>query len=429
MHIVWYLGQIMKNFKMLWSRFVFCFFLAMSSIETWGFVGNNPRHRRRLFVVPSPITSNSPCRLSAFSKYTESSGSSNVKFVDSTTKKIQSSKSYNLASPREWLEFQEAMTSSSGAYTVIRCDFRPSTSDWDIWGQEFHIQRLKESIFHVDTCPDDCDLSAAETESIRLISILLDDAQQRFQKLEHDPSPESLITLMLTILWTPDTDSNGLQVDVHGYSSEAFSEPKAYDPSPVTANLAMSDTSTHLATPLPNRYNSSPHAKLSAWCSRRRPLERMFKAGGNDEVILVESVLNRVYLLEGLTSNLFVLYPGGVLRTVDTDSALGGYSRQMIINAANQCGLDVEIGPILLDESSLWEEVFLTSSIKIAMPVAQLNRPIYESSSSSTEKSEGSSLIGFEEVWSSPLSSSQDKPAWKMLYDAIVSSHQRKGSL
>jgi hypothetical protein len=374
------------------------------------------------FVQPK-ILSHHSCRLASFSKHTDlirdNNGSSEIGLVESSSGKFDLH-DYNLVSPREWLEFKEATDGAPGAYTVIRCDFRPRSRDWDIWGEEFHTARLQESITYLDAHSKDHDLKAAAAESNRLMAMLLDSAKDQWLETilkDNEVSPESsIITLMLTILWRPIEMSSQVQVDVHGYSTEILTEAHSYSPIPVNANIAESSSHEAGKKSLPSRYDNFPQAKLSSWCNRRRILETTFKRDPSDEVILAESIYRHLYLLEGLTSNLFVLYPGGVVRTVDTDSALGGYSRQLIIDAAEECGLQVDVGPIPVDESSLWEEVFLTSSIKIVTPVAQINRPVVESGSSTTSRP-----ISFEEIWV-PSISSREEPAWKILYEKILSS-------
>ena len=151
---------------------------------------------------------------------------------------------------------------------------------------------------------------------------------------------------------------------------------------------------------LPNRYKNFPRAKLSSWCRRRRLLEDIFKLKGMGDVILTKdcddqgnfrkqesttsSVAGRsatkitessVELLEGLTTNLFAVYPGRILRTAPSKYVLGGYVRKMIIDCAEKCGYKVEFRTISLADSYLWEEVFLTSSIRLIVPVKRILLP------------------------------------------------------
>jgi branched-subunit amino acid aminotransferase/4-amino-4-deoxychorismate lyase len=80
--------------------------------------------------------------------------------------------------------------------------------------------------------------------------------------------------------------------------------------------------------------------------------------------------------LEGLTSNLFVVYNNGkIIRTPSTENVLGGYIRQLIVDKASSWGYTIEIGPIDMQDSSLWEEVFLTSSVRLLVPIQTIVVP------------------------------------------------------
>jgi hypothetical protein len=176
---------------------------------------------------------------------------------------------------------------------------------------------------------------------------------------------------------------------------------------------------------LPNRYRNFPTAKLSSWCRRRRLLEDIFKKPDIGDVILTkhhcddeEDVENEtkppplsvsvgsndptttptpsVELLEGLTSNLFVVYPGKILRTAPSKHVLGGYVRHLIIDCAKQCGYTVEVGPIPLEDSSLWEEVFVTSSIRLIIPVSRMFLP------NPTDGGNDDELFRLEKLWERP---------------------------
>ena len=184
---------------------------------------------------------------------------------------------------------------------------------------------------------------------------------------------------------------------------------------------------------LPNRYRNSPRAKLSSWCRRRRLLEDIFKRPDIGDVILTkrhcddeEDVENEtkppplsfsvgsnnptatttatpsVELLEGLTSNLFVVYPGKILRTAPSNHVLGGYVRHLIIDCAKQCGYTVEVGPIPLEDSSLWEEVFVTSSIRLIIPVSRMFLPNPTDGESNDDE-----LFRLETLWEWPMGGGQ----------------------
>ena len=77
-------------------------------------------------------------------------------------------------------------------------------------------------------------------------------------------------------------------------------------------------------------------------------------------------------LLEGLTSNLFVLYKDGTLRTPSTSLVLGGCAREMVLNKATLAGIAVAVDSIDTMDADQWDEVFLTSSIRLIVPVSEL---------------------------------------------------------
>jgi len=243
-----------------------------------------------------------------------------------------------------------------------------------------------------------------------------------------------IIIVMLTLLWDPDhndsqiSDNNETSIRVQGH---AFSTMKAselhnddstngkivnvgsnpnipvqavigYLPPSVIERTTNHDNHNRPGPAfLPNRYQNIPRAKLSSWCRRRRLLEDIFKTKDIGDVILTKNCddenndnkqnplsslsdalgsisttkKSSVELLEGLTTNLFVVYPGNILRTVPSTHILGGYVRHLIINCAEKCGYKVEFGSISLADSSLWEEVFLTSSIRLIMPVNKIFLP------------------------------------------------------
>jgi hypothetical protein len=204
-------------------------------------------------------------------------------------------------------------------------------------------------------------------------------------------------------------------------------------------------------SPLPNRL-PFPNAKLSRWCRERRPLEQRFQindetrrtceiflcgqdglppeAGWTDHGGVVAPFPPRrtVELWEGLTTNVFVLYRDGVLRTAPSDRVLSGYVRHLVIQAAAQGGL-VE-GPVeerapLVEEADRWDEVFVTSSVQLVVPVQSVcvvndgvRVPVWTCArsyrtSSRLEEENGSDLRN-----SDPANDS----LWKKIYDALLQS-------
>ena len=304
---------------------------------------------------------------------------------------------YDLSSPREWLEYCEAKAGGKGgAYTVLRCDYRVRQDVFSIWGKEFHLQRLVDSFPSIDLDTGTFPSLLFETSkdvSDDIILSLLDASKSAFYEvpssleLPMTSNDDNFFTVMVTILWEKDT--KGIQVSGHAFSTLNLVTASLL-PDPVSAVVSLQ---TKNGQTLPNRFENSPQSKLSSWCRRRRPIEQIFKTSAAvGEVILTKKdesspSSTTTVLLEGLTSNIFVLYPGNVLRTPDTDCVLGGYARFLVLESAKRCGLDVEIGPIPLDDAPLWKEVFLTSSIRLVIPIQEILLPIKSTSSSTTTTS------------------------------------------
>lgn len=267
---------------------------------------------------------------------------------------------YNLASPREWLEYHEGKC-GCGAYTVVRCDLLSNTRSWRVWEKDFHWKRLADSYRDLtDDCGADCEDAINRTEM--LMSTLLTSCQSTLMSPATTFHTDSCCTGMLTILWQ--TDEHRCSVRGHLFTAGVFSNPIPYDPKPISASLAMVTT--------PNRYENKPRSKLSSWCSIRRPLEDQFKIADDSEVFLTREADHGICeILEGLTSNLFVLYRNATLRT-PADGVLEGCARSLVLRHAQSMGYSVDCSPVTLSSAGEWEEVFCTSSIRLIIPVSKV---------------------------------------------------------
>ena len=350
----------------------------------------------------------------------------------------------DLSSPREWLEYWED-DGQSGAYTVLRCDYRygqqqESTpqqgKDWEIWGKYFHLQRLRDSTHCLlnGTSWDETQLSAWTNESHNLIGTLLSQAEmelsRRGPKGNTSPFSDRIVTFMITLLWQPLT-KNTMMIKGHICSSLSPVHPtNGTTAIPMRAVIALPATTGSHAWP--GRTASYPQAKLSSWCRQRRPLEKAFKVlPGVGEVLLVQDSQNDnnnnnnktfttfTEILEGLTSNVFFVYRGGILRTAP-HGVLKGYARALILEHAPDCGLVVDTSqPVLLSDHDQWTEVFVTSSIRILAPIQELLVPIYDES----EKDGAPTIAEFQSIWSQPSSSSSNRSQelyWQRLLHTIT---------
>jgi hypothetical protein len=214
---------------------------------------------------------------------------------------------------------------------------------------------------------------------------------------------------MITVLWQPriagatvDGDSRSAPPAIDVRASVTDVVTSRHSP-PIHAVLALANSAAYVRdidfdfASLPNRL-PFPSAKLSRWCRDRRPLEDRFQiddgTGRASEIILcspgsppppdggwtdrvgaaVPFVPHKTTeLWEGLTTNFFVLYRDGVLRTAPTDRVLGGYVRYLVIQAAARGIVSVEERAPLLEESDSWEEVFVTSSVRLIVPVESVS--------------------------------------------------------
>ncbi len=94
---------------------------------------------------------------------------------------------------------------------------------------------------------------------------------------------------------------------------------------------------------------------------------------GAVEALIVDG---RGRVLEGASSNVF-LVKSGRLVTAGTDAGiLSGITRAHVIALAKAMGIDVELRPPLLDEAYTADEVFITSSIRELVPVTRLDQRV-----------------------------------------------------
>uniref|UniRef100_A0A7S4UF75 Uncharacterized protein n=1 Tax=Ditylum brightwellii TaxID=49249 RepID=A0A7S4UF75_9STRA len=317
-----------------------------------------------------------------------------------------------------------------------------------------------------NTCVDDSkqpvnlaekeELRKAVMQSEKIIDALLTEVESTLTlecnnsqwSQEKDDTCELVQTVMLTLFWTPRvcTNKSDTTIIVRGHACfGARHDPLKYKPDPITAAIALtpqhgSNHSLSFFRDLPNRYMNQPDAKLSSWCRDRRPLERnsLFKPTGVGEVLLAKPLddaaddddgtkYDEFQLLEGLTSNLFVVYRDGTIRTASENLVLGGYVRHLILSLASSLGLKVDTeNPIKVQDAKngLWVEAFVTSSIRIVVPVGQILIPSDNDKSSRKEKEqqEVSKNISLDTLWSKDTVKDvpYGKPHWKTLYNEIM---------
>ncbi len=357
-------------------------------------------------------------------------------------------------SPRLWMEDIEQSEGYGGAYTVMRCEIIGSDGSserdghrWKVWGQDFHLKRLWTS-YVVKYAMDHQSAAAAvdgeegvnfETPIAQTNALILDMLDRAGDMMKAEMSAAAADTVpvvMLTVLWTKTADSDDrlpIRVRAHGSIASV--------PSPRHGEVLSAGIQTSVALPpitneltlqrdwlsCPNRYENRPDAKDSSWCRDRRPLEEMYKADEIGEVLLARPIdgaetvtvgeLAGIELLEGLTSNLFVVYKDGTLRTAALEgNVLRGYARHLVLEAAERLGLrHDDTKPVLLQDAidGMWSEVFITSSIRLVVPVTSISVPEYMYKGETKIKS-------FRKIWESVSADNGHERRWtEALYQGL----------
>jgi Amino-transferase class IV len=160
---------------------------------------------------------------------------------------------------------------------------------------------------------------------------------------------------MLTFLWQKGTKPSQILLHGHACWSGKPDQLDDYNPEPISTILVISSNHEQM----PNHYSSNPESKVSAWCHQQWPLEEAFRVMG--EILLTRPVGDDIHILEGLTSNIFFIYPNNKLLTA-SDGVLKGYAQKLVLDCAKACGLQYDLAPIRVQDAQIWHKVFLTSS-------------------------------------------------------------------
>ncbi len=101
---------------------------------------------------------------------------------------------------------------------------------------------------------------------------------------------------------------------------------------------------------------------------------RAARAAGAHEALIVD---HEGHVLEGTTSNVFIVRAGVLLTPPVAKSILPGITRRLVIEAAPEVGLRVEERPLWPDDVQASDEAFITSSVRELVPVVRMDgRPI-----------------------------------------------------
>jgi len=241
----------------------------------------------------------------------------------------------------------------------------------------------------------------------------------------------------LTVLWTPkpngsDVAEGNQDIIVRGHACSSCKPVQIHKrPAPIVATIALplDEEKVTESAVLPSRFRS-PQNKVASWCRLRKPLEDpdTYKPPGVGEVLMVRPTADgKNEILEGLTSNFFVIYKDGTVRTPD-QGVLRGYVRHLVVDCAERAGLRMDYSPILMNDApkGLWESAFITSSSRLIYPISRILIPhVSEDGASDEDGSSKSSVVTFQEFWSDPNLVEQEtketsSPRWLDLLNELL---------
>lgn len=359
----------------------------------------------------------------------------------------------------EWVEHQEDRSEDpggAGAYDTLRCDIPISPSSLDmprVWGEKYHLDRLQNSYRSLleDVDLDGLFLETALNDSRAIMHRLLEEAALAARKLKvpdttklSDDSGDisSIILIRLTLLWsTPKEQEGAKKIVVKGHATSTCKPIKIHSsPKPIVVSIAAheskaDDEHVTLDKSLPTRF-LDPENKIASWCRIRRQMESSstYKPPGVDEVLMVRqrrdlNGRDRLEVLEGISSNVFVIYKDGTLRTA-TEGVLNGFVRHLVLESANECGIKVDPRPIFLDESDQWKEAFITSSSRLIYPISEIlipsDSPVQDEKGAEKRDESIMKVVFHDPVLEATISQTlsrqndDDSPGWLRLLNSIL---------
>jgi branched-chain amino acid aminotransferase len=78
-------------------------------------------------------------------------------------------------------------------------------------------------------------------------------------------------------------------------------------------------------------------------------------------------------VVEGSTSNVFVVHEGRLYTPAETDGILPGITRARVLDVARELGLPIVLGPLERERVEQADEVFISSSIRELLPVVRID--------------------------------------------------------
>lgn len=142
-----------------------------------------------------------------------------------------------------------------------------------------------------------------------------------------------------------DIESNETKVSQHNYS-----RPKS--PNRV---ITFQGTRPH------------PTAKISNLITSKLAREKAAEHEAADALLIDKNN----FVLEGATSNIFILYKDKLITS--THGALKGTTQQVVLDIAKKLNLRTSIEKITLQEVLAADELFITSALKLILPITQVD--------------------------------------------------------
>ena len=389
-----------------------------------------------------------------------SSSDDNDNNNNSTAFRTVQGRTLDITNSPDWMEYIELLenrtheSGGAGAYDTYRCDLvlgigsstsnsssssssNTITNPWRIWGQDFHLTRLQESYRSIAPVHHQRPkfVQVARQASERMVRALLQEAegsptlQQQQQSMDDDDTvsiwedvPIQLVRV--TLLWSPPHKSDPQDIIVVRGHACSSGKPLAVHQAvqPIVASIAAkqheSNHTVDVDTSMPSRLLDPQH-KIASWTRLRKKMERpeTYKPPGVSEVLMVRPANGgRTEVLEGTSSNVFVIYKDGTLRTAK-EGVLYGYARHLVLECAESCGLQVDFRPILLQdaEKGLWEEAFITSSSRLIYPISKVLMHT-DHENEFVEYWRDPALVREEEDGVAPF----PKPKWRQMLDKIL---------
>jgi hypothetical protein len=343
----------------------------------------------------------------------------------------------DLTSSPDWMEYIERTEhrledeGGAGAYDTIRCDLPLGASGhndheqremndgkWKVWGRDFHLKRIRQSYWNqfcstkdgLDQQPNER-LDHADEQTQFVMKALLDKvASSKFLNTIDETSHNDELCVQpvrLTFLWSPPKTNPNDNIIVRGHIVNSGPPVNIYRlPSPIVVSVAVVGESS-----LPTRFQA-PQNKVASWCRLRKQLAD--KPPGVYEVIMVKADHDQLHVLEGTSSNVFVICENGTIRTAQ-EGVLLGYVRQLVLDVAADAGLSFDPQPICLRDASkgLWSEAFITSSSRLIFPISRILMP--------TDNESGHH---FSTIWEDPYfqgaKHADHAPKWQQLLSLIL---------